>query len=55
LNVAERRAAAAGIRRRIDERFGAQATTVVVQAFSATSRAGVEAADAALDAWLPRG
>ena len=55
LNVADRRAAAADIRRRIDERFGAQAATVVVQAFSATSRAGVESADAALDTWLPRG
>ena len=54
LNVAERRAAAAAIRRRIDERFGVQATTVAVQIFSASSRAGVEAADAALDTWLPR-
>jgi GTP-binding protein len=54
LNVAERRAAAAAIRRRLDERFGVQATTVVVQIFSASSRTGVEAADAALGTWLPR-
>ena len=54
LNVAERRAATAAIRRRIDEQFGSQASTVVVQTFSATSRTGVESADAALSAWLPR-
>ena len=53
LNVAARRDAIAAIRRGIDECFGTQATGVTVQLFSATSRAGVEVADAVIDTWLP--
>jgi len=53
LNVAMRRDAIAAIRRGIDERFGAWASGVTVQLFSATSRAGVEVADAVIEAWLP--
>jgi GTP-binding protein len=53
LNVAARRDAIVAIRRGIDERFGAQANGITVQLFSATSRAGLEVADAVVDAWLP--
>jgi GTP-binding protein len=53
LNVAARRDAIATIRRGIDECFGIQASGVTVVLFSAASRAGVEVADAVIDAWLP--
>ncbi|HEY3180968.1 MAG TPA: ribosome biogenesis GTP-binding protein YihA/YsxC [Casimicrobiaceae bacterium] len=53
LNVTARRDAVVAIRRDIDERFGVQANSVTVLLFSATSRAGAEAADAVIAAWLP--
>jgi GTP-binding protein len=53
LNERERRDAVAAIRHALDERFPQHAGAIVVQSFSATTRAGVEAADAVIDAWLP--
>jgi hypothetical protein len=41
------------LRRRLDERFDPYRAAVIVQTFSAVSRAGVEAADMTLAQWLP--
>ncbi|MEP6679695.1 MAG: ribosome biogenesis GTP-binding protein YihA/YsxC [Betaproteobacteria bacterium] len=55
LNIAQRRDAAAAIRAAVDARYaGAGAGAVEVILFSATTHVGLEAADALLDAWLPR-
>ena len=53
LGLADRRTAVATLRRRLDERFDPYRATVIVQTFSAVSRAGVEAADMTLAQWLP--
>ena len=51
LNLVERRDAVAAIRAEVDRRYANPATLTVV-IFSASTRAGVEEADAVLDAWL---
>ena len=55
LDTAARRDAVAGVRRDIDERFVARRGAIDVLSFSATSRIGIEAADAIIDEWLARG
>ena len=52
LNQAERRAAVTGIERRCRDAFPGHAGAVRVIAFSATSRQGVEDADATVTSWL---
>jgi GTP-binding protein len=52
LNQAERRAAVVGIERQLRDTFSAPAEQARVVAFSATSRQGVEEADAAITGWL---
>jgi len=54
LNRAERRDAAQAIRAALAERYPHAATLTTVLPFSATSRDGVEEADAILESWLPR-
>jgi len=54
LGVAERRDAVTTIQRDVDERFGVRMSTIRVLLFSATSHAGVEAADAIIETWIPR-
>ena len=51
LNLAERRDAVAAIRSAVSDRYGSVPVTVL--AFSASTRLGVEEADAVLDEWLP--
>ena len=52
LNNALRRDAVAAIRRDIAARFAKRADSIDVLAFSATSRAGVAAADAIIETWM---
>jgi GTP-binding protein len=52
LNQAERRAAVTGIQAQLADAFRGRANDVRVIAFSASSRQGVDEADAALDGWL---
>ena len=52
LNQAERRAAVTGIETQLLDAFPGQAQDVRVVAFSATSRQGVDEADAILEQWL---
>lgn len=53
LNAAACRDAVAAIRHDIDERFPSHAHAMTVLLFSATSRTGVETADAVIRAWIP--
>jgi GTP-binding protein len=52
LNQAERRAAVTGIEAQLRDAFPSHANDVRVIAFSASSRHGVDEADAALEGWL---
>jgi GTP-binding protein len=52
LNQAERRAAVTGIEAQLRDAFPGHANDVRVIAFSASSRQGVDEADAALEGWL---
>ncbi|HEY2816096.1 MAG TPA: ribosome biogenesis GTP-binding protein YihA/YsxC [Casimicrobiaceae bacterium] len=53
LNAAASRDAVATIRRDIDQRFPSHAHAMTALLFSATSRIGVETADAVIWAWIP--
>ncbi len=52
LNQSERRAAVANVVKRLQEAFPDHAHAVSVIAFSATSRQGVDEADATLARWI---
>lgn len=53
LNTTDKRAAAAGIAAEIERLFPLGAANVTVQLFSATTRQGVDEANAAIAAWVP--